>query len=113
MKPSQLVTALEDKRELLREFTNLSSQHLQLSNEQTANQTSLTKRRSDLMLELWAIDSTIETWIDQVRNALEVSSDVLRELRFLSNDVVRLANEVIAIDEQTDPNFELIEKLAS
>ena len=60
------------------------------------------------MLELSAIETTLETWITQIRKDSSVSTDVLRELRLVNDDIVHLANQVVEIDEQTHWRLDMI-----
>jgi hypothetical protein len=111
---SQVLNALERERELLREFYDLSSQQLALlDNENLDDMGKLLDERSDLMLELTAIEATLGTWITQLRNDPKVTSEVLRELRFINDEIVHLANEIVELDEQTHWRLDLIKQKAA
>ena len=69
--------------------------------------------RSNLMLELTAIETTLGTWIMQLRNDPEFTTDVLRELRVANDDIVRLANEIVELDEQTHWRLDMIKQKAA
>jgi histidine ammonia-lyase len=60
------------------------------------------------MLELTAIETTLGTWIGQIRNDSTVTTDVLRELRCTNDDIVRLANEIVELDDQAHWQLDLI-----
>ena len=111
---SQVLNALERERELLREFYVLSSQQLALlDDENLDDMNKLLDARSDLMLELTAIETTLGTWITQLRNDSKITSDVLRELRIVNDEIVRLANEIVEIDEQTHWRLDMIKQKAA
>ena len=109
MNTTQILNALEHERTLLREFRSLSEQQLILlddENIEAVNQ--LLDQRSDLMLELSAVEATLSTWIDQIRTDPTVSSRLLRELQSINEDIVELANQVVEIDEQSHWRLDLI-----
>jgi hypothetical protein len=111
---TQILDALERERELLREFHDISMQQLRLlDNENLDGMQELLDTRSNLMLELTAIETTLGTWISQVRTDSTVTTDVLRELRFVNDDIVRLASEIVELDEQTHWRLDLIKQKAS
>ena len=111
MEVSQVLNALERERELLREFYVLSSQQLALlDDENLDDMNKLLDARSDLMLELTAIETTLGTWITQLRNDSKITSEVLKELRIVNDEIVRLANEIVELDEQTHWRLDLIKQ---
>ena len=113
MNATQILNALERERTLLREFRSLSEQQLQLlesENMEAVNQ--LLDQRGDLMLELTAVETTLGTWIDQIRMDPSISSAVLGELRSINEDIVQLANQVVEIDEQSHWRLDLIKTRA-
>jgi hypothetical protein len=62
------------------------------------------------MLELTAIETTLGTWITQLRNDSKITGEVLRELRIVNDEIVRLANEIVELDEQTHWRLDLIKQ---
>jgi hypothetical protein len=111
---SQILTALERERTLLREFRNLSEQQLQLlDSEDIQGVEQLLGYRADLMLELTAVEATLGTWIDQIRTDPKVSSEIMAELRAVNDEIVQLANQVVEIDEQTHWRIDMIRSRAS
>ena len=113
MEVSQVLNALERERELLREFYVLSSQQLALlDDENLDDMNKLLDARSDLMLELTAIETTLGTWITQLRNDSKITGEVLKELRIVNDEIVRLANEIVELDEQTHWRLDLIKQKA-
>jgi hypothetical protein len=98
---SQVLDALEREWELLREFRELSSQQLALLDDESAEDMSkLLDTRSDLMLELTAIETTLGTWITQLRNESMITGEVVQELRLINDEIVQLANQLLELDEQ-------------
>jgi hypothetical protein len=111
MDVNQVLNALEREKALLREFYDLSAQQLALLDDENLDDMGrLLDARSDLMLELTAIEATLGTWITQVRNDSKVSSEVLRELRMVNDEIVHLANEIVELDEQTHWRLDLIKQ---
>ena len=114
MNAPQILTALEHERELLREFHTLSERQLVLmDNEDLDAVNQLLDKRSDLMLELSAVEATLGTWIEQIRTDPSVSTAMLSEFRSINDDIVELANQVVDIDEQTHWRLDLIKEQAS
>ena len=111
MDVKEVLNALERERQLLREFHDLSSQQLTLLDDENLDDMGkLLDARSDLMLELTAIETTLGTWITQIRNDPKVTSEVLRELRLINDEIVHLANEIVELDEQTHWRLDLIKQ---
>jgi hypothetical protein len=110
---SQVLNALERERELLREFYVLSNQQLALlDDENLEDMGKLLDARSDLMLELTAIETTLGTWITQLRNDSKITAEVLRELRLVNDEIVKLANDIVELDEETHWRLDLIKQKA-
>jgi hypothetical protein len=110
---SQVLNALERERELLREFYVLSNQQLALlDDENLEDMGKLLDARSDLMLELTAIETTLGTWITQLRNDSKITPEVLRELRLVNDEIVKLANDIVELDEETHWRLDLIKQKA-
>ena len=112
MNTGEMLNSLERERELLKHFRALSKQQLVLLEDETPAAiqavNKLLGQRADLMLELDAIEYTLGTCIEQIRNDSTVTSEVLRELHTLNDDIVDLANQVVAIDEQTHWRLDMI-----
>ena len=89
MEVSEVLNALERERELLREFYVLSTQQLALLDDENADDDirKLLDVRSDLMLELNAIETTLETWITQLRNDWKITPEVFPEKVCLPVDI--------------------------
>ena len=54
-----------------------------------------------LLLELTAIEATLETWISQIRENPAVTAEMMHELRMVTGDIVSIASHIVAIDEET------------
>jgi len=109
----QILAALERERELLEDFICLSEEQLLLLEDENVDAVnSLLQRRADLMVELTAIESTLGTWIMQIRNDPTVSSAMLRELRTVNDEIVQMANHIVEIDEQTHAKLDAIKQRA-
>ena len=107
----QILAALERERELLEDFICLSEEQLLLLEKENVDAiNSLLQRRADLMVELTAIESTLGTWIMQIRNDPSVSSEMLRELRSVNDEIVEMANHIVQIDEQTHAKLDAIKQ---
>ena len=109
----QILAALERERKLLEDFICLSEEQLLLLEDENVEAVnSLLQRRADLMVELTAIESTLGTWIMQIRNDPTVSSGMLRELRTVNDEIVQMANHIVEIDEQTHAKLDAIKQRA-
>jgi hypothetical protein len=107
----QVLNALECQRELLREFYDLSSQQLALLDDEDLDGIGkLLDARSDLMLEITAIETTLGTWITQLRTERKITNEVLLELRLINDEIVHLANEIVELDEQAHWRLDLIKQ---
>jgi hypothetical protein len=110
----QVLNALEREQKLLREFYVLSTQQLALLDDKNLDDMGeLLDARSDLMLELSAIETTIGTWITQLRSESKITSEVFKELRMVNDEIVRLANEILELDEQMHQRVDVIKEKAS
>ena len=109
MTSAEIITALERERQLLEEFHSLSEQQLELlEDENLDGMDNLLTRRSELMIELTAIETTLGTWISQIRHDPAVTPDMMHELRMLNDEIVQLAKEVVEIDAHTHWRLDLI-----
>jgi hypothetical protein len=62
------------------------------------------------MMELTAIEGTLGTWITQIRSDPSVSPEVMEELRVINDEIVRMANHIVEIDEQAHARLDLIKQ---
>lgn len=109
MNSVDILTSLERERQLLGEFRSLSEQQLELlADENIDGVESLLGHRAELMVELTAIESTLGTWITQIRHDPSVTTETMKELRGLNDEIVDLAKEVVAIDAETHWRLDLI-----
>ena len=106
---AQILISLERERQLLEEFRSISEEQLRLLNDENIDGVeSLLGRRADLMVELTAIESTLVTWIYQIRDDPSVTPETMQELRFINDEIVDTAKEVVAIDAETHWRLDLI-----
>ena len=112
MNTGEMLSTLERERRLLKDFRGLSEQQLALLEDERPaaidGVNKLLDHRAELMLELHAIETTLGTWIEQIRSDSTVTAEVLRELRVLNDDIVALAKEVVEIDEKTHSRLDMI-----
>lgn len=109
MNSTQILNSLERERQLLEEFHSISEQQLRLLDDENIDGVeSLLSRRADLMVELTAIESTLGTWISQIRDDPSVTAETMHELRAVNDEIVDLAKEVVAIDAETHWRLDLI-----
>ena len=109
MNSVDILTSLERERQLLEEFRSLSGQQLELlADENIDGVESLLGHRAELMVELTAIESTLGTWITQIRHDPSVTTETMKELRGPNDEIVDLAKEVVAIDAETHWRLVLI-----
>ena len=114
MEVTQVLNALEREQKLLREFYVLSTQQLALLDDENLDgMGKLLDARSDLMLELTAIETTLGTWISQLRSESKITSEVFNELRMVNDEIVRLANEILELDEQMQWRLDLMKQETS
>lgn len=113
MNSDQILISLERERELLEEFRSISEEQLHLLNDENIDGVeSLLGRRADLMVELTAIESTLGTWITQIRDDPSVTTEMMRELKSVNDEIVEMAKEVVAIDAETHWRLDLIRQQA-
>ena len=111
MDSAQILKALERERELLEDFICLSEEQLLLLEDENIEAVnSLLQRRADLMLEMTAIETTLGTWISQIRSDPSVTADMMRELRAMNDEIVSMANHIVEIDEQTHTRLDEIKQ---
>jgi len=111
MDSTEIVNGLTRERELLEDFICLSEEQLLLlADEDLDGFDTLLQRRADLMMELTAIEGTLGTWITQIRSDPSVSPEIMEELRAINDEIVRMANHIVEIDEQAHARLDLIKQ---
>ena len=103
---------MERERALLEEFIGLSEDQLLFMEDRNIDVMSLFERRADLMIELTAIEATLDTWIIQIRTDPSVTPEMMRELRAVSDEIVSMANHIVDIDEQTHARLDVLKERA-
>src|SRR6059058_2405240 len=100
MTSAQILDALEREKELLEDFICLSEEQLLLlADEDLDGFDALLQRRASLMRELTAIEATLSRWICQIRTHPAVSAEVMDQMRTVNDEIVRMANHIVRIDE--------------
>src|SRR5215469_2076430 len=100
MNSIRILKALEREKELLEDFICLSEEQLLLlDNEDLDGFDALLQRRANLMRELTAIEATLSRWISQVRTDPAVSPEIMSRMRAVNDEIVRMANHIVRIDE--------------
>ena len=113
MNSEQILRALVRERELLEDFICLSEEQLLLLDDENIDAVnSLLQQRADLMVELTAIEATLGTWISQIRTDPSVTSEMMRDLRTVNDEIVSMANHIVEIDEQTHARLDTIKAKA-
>ena len=108
MNSTQILRALEREKELLEDFICLSEEQLLLLAEEDLDGfDTLLHRRSHLMLELTAIEGTLASWITQIR------TDPMEQMRIINDEIVRMANHIVRIDEAAHARLDLIKRKTS
>src|SRR5207302_10857766 len=109
MDSAQILKALERERQLLEDFICLSEEQLLLlEDENTVAVHSLLERRDNLMMEMTAIEATLRTRISQIRTDPSVTSEMMKELRAVNDEIVSMANHIVEIDEQTHTRLDML-----
>jgi hypothetical protein len=112
MDSAMVLKALERERALLEEFICLSEDQLLFMEDRNIDAVSLFARRADLMIELTAIEATLDTWIIQIRTDPSVTPEMMCELRSVSDEIVSMANHIVDIDEQTHARLDVLKERA-
>jgi hypothetical protein len=112
MDSAMVLKALERERALLEEFIYLSEDQLLFMEDRNIDAVSLFARRADLMIELTAIEATLDTWIIQIRTDPSVTPEMMCELRSVSDEIVSMANHIVDIDEQTHARLDVLKERA-
>ena len=111
MNAAEIVNGLTRERELLEDFICLSEEQLLLlADEDLDGFDTLLQRRADLMMELTAIEGTLGTWINQIKSDPAVTPEMMNELRSINDEIVRMANHIVEIDEQAHARLDLIKQ---
>ena len=114
MNSTQVLNALEREKGLLEDFICLSEEQLLLlADEDLDGFDNLLERRSELMMELTAVEAYLASWISQVRTDPGVSPEVMNAMRAINEEIVRMANHIIQIDEHAHTRLDLIKQKTS
>ena len=114
MNPNEVIKGLERERQLLENFICLSEEQLLvLADEDLDGFDAFLTQRAVLMIELGAIEDTLATWIAQIRNDATVPAGIMQQMRFINDEIVRMANHVLRIDAQAQIRLEMIRHKSS
>jgi hypothetical protein len=114
MNSAQILDALEREKELLEDFICLSEEQLLLlAEEDLEGFDTLLQRRANLMKELTAIEGTLSRWISQIRTDPSVSSQLMTQMRAVNDEIVRMANHIVRIDEVAHTRLDQIKQKTS
>jgi len=114
MNSNQILDALEREKELLEDFICLSEEQLLLlADEDLDGFDTLLQKRATLMRELTAIEGTLASWISQIRNDPSVSPAVMEKMRLVNDEIVRMANHIVQIDEHAHGRLDMIKQKTS
>jgi hypothetical protein len=106
----QILYALEKERGLLEDFICLSEEQLLLLEDgDLIGFDRLLRRRSELMFELNAIESAVAAWIAHMQID-PVTPEVMNALRDVNDEIVRMANHVVEIDEKAHARLNVIKQ---
>jgi hypothetical protein len=114
MNSAQILNALEREKELLEDFICLSEEQLLLlADEDLEGFDTLLQRRGSLMKELTAIEGTLSRWISHIRIDTTVSREMMTQMRSVNDEIVRMANHIVRIDEVAHARLDIIKHKAS
>lgn len=114
MNSTEILNALEREKELLEDFICLSEEQLLLlADEDLDGFDNLLQRRADLMMELTAIEGTLASWISLIRTDPNVSPEIMAKMRTVNDEIVRMANHIVQIDEHAHTRLDLIKQKTS
>lgn len=114
MNSTQILNALEREKELLEDFICLSEEQLLLlAQEDLDGFDTLLQRRAALMKELTGIEGTLSRWISQIRTDPGVSPEIMTQMRTVNDEIVRMANHIVRIDEVAHSQLDMIKQKTS
>jgi hypothetical protein len=114
MNSTQILNALQREKELLEDFICLSEEQLLLLRDEDLDGfDALLHRRGSLMKELTAIEGTLSRWISHIRVDTAVSRDLMNQMRCVNDEIVRMANHIVRIDEVAHARLDIIKQKAS
>jgi hypothetical protein len=109
MNLNKTLDALEKERQLLEDFICLSEEQLLLLEDENLDGfDSLLEQRSRLMHDLTAIEQVLTRWIRNIQSDPLVTPASVAQMSALNDEIVRMANHVVEIDEQA---HEMLERL--
>ena len=109
MNANEILAELEREKNLLADLICLSGEQLLLLEvEDLERFDALLERRVQLTVKVFSIDDMIEPWINKIQTDSAVSREMMQQMQTLNDEIVRMANHVVLIDETIDRRLDLI-----
>jgi hypothetical protein len=106
-----MLEALEREKALLEDFICLSEEQvLLLKDENLDGFDALLHRRAHLMMDLSIIEVKLAQWIQSIYQDPSVAPATLEQMRRMNDEIVRMANHIIQIDERAQREFDGIKQ---
>jgi hypothetical protein len=111
MNAAQILDTLMKERALLEDFICLSGEQLLLlEDEDLTGFDGLLQRRADLMIELTTVENTLGKWINRIQHDQSVTPGMMEEFRAINDEIVSMANHIVAIDEEAHARLDRIKQ---
>ena len=111
MTTTRMLEALEQEKALLEDFICLSEEQvLFLKDENLDGFDALLHKRAHLMMDLSIIEVKLAQWIQSIYHDPSVAPATLEQMRRMNDEIVRMANHIIQIDEHAQREFDDIKK---
>ena len=111
---TRMLEALEQEKRLLEDFICLSEEQvLLLKDENLDGFDALLHKRAHLMMDLSIIEVKLAQWIQSIYHDPSVAPATLEQMRRMNDEIVRMANHIIQIDERAQREFDDIKQRTS
>jgi len=111
MTTTRMLEALEKEKMLLEDFICLSEEQvLLLKDENLEGFDALLHKRAHLMMDLSIIEVKLAQWIQSIYHDPSVAPATLEQMRRMNDEIVRMANHIIQIDERAQREFDGIKQ---
>ncbi len=111
MTTTRMLEALEKEKMLLEDFICLSEEQvLLLKDENLDGFDALLHKRAHLMMDLSIIEVKLAQWIQSIYHDPSVAPATLEQMRRMNDEIVRMANHIIQIDERAQREFDGIKQ---
>jgi hypothetical protein len=109
--PAQMLDALEQEKALLEDFICLSEEQvILLKDENLDGFDALLHKRAHLMMDLSIIEVKLAQWIQSIYLDPTVAPATIEQMQRMNDEIVRMANHVIQIDEHAQQEFDHIKQ---